>query len=190
MTGFQHTNDEQESFRSLFDSFKKPVHDYAMAITGDHDAAEDIAQEIFINLWKKRAGLARIENIDHYIFRMVRNECMDFFNKAARDVKLANALKTRMTANSNAAFNQIDYKETISLIDKGLITLSPQRRKIYQLSRHQGLSLEEIAHEMGLSYNTVKNHLVEALRQLRKYLQDHDVSYLTVLMTWILGNFF
>ena len=182
MNSFYHSDNEEENFKNLFENFKKPVHDYALAVTGDHDTAEDIAQEIFIRLWKKRDDLTRIEHIDNYVFRMVRNECMDFFNKVARDGKLAASLKMRMALGGNTTYNHLDYKETANLIEKGVAILSPQRKKIYQLSRRQGLSLHEIADQMGLSYNTVKNHLVEALKQLRKYLHDNDAAYLLILL--------
>lgn len=170
MAGLHHFENEQETFKRLFDTYKIPLHDYIQSITKSHEAAEDITQEIFIRLWKKRTELQQIENIDYYIYRMARNESMDFFNKAALDARLSNELKKRMSPAFNNVSMQMDSKEMSGLVQKGLSTLSPQRKLVYQLSRNQGLKLEEIAQQLNLSVNTVKNHLIAALQQLREYL--------------------
>jgi RNA polymerase sigma-70 factor (ECF subfamily) len=68
------------------------------------------------------------------------------------------------------------------LLDQAIGSLSPQRQKVYQLSRRQGLRMEEIAAEMGISFNTARNHLVEALRQIRQhYLNNLSVSLIPVV---------
>ncbi|MCC6286257.1 MAG: RNA polymerase sigma-70 factor [Chitinophagaceae bacterium] len=170
MTDPHHFENEHEIFKWLFETYKTPLHDYIQSITKSHEVAEDITQEIFIRLWKKRNELTQIENIDYYIYRMARNESMDFFNKVALDARLSSELKKRMSSSFNNVSTQMDSKEMSRLVQKGLSTLSPQRKLVYQLSRNQGLKLEEIARQLNLSVNTVKNHLIAALQQLREYL--------------------
>ena len=114
-----------------------------------------------------------IENIDFYIFRIARNECMRYFKKAAVETHMFQDLQKRMTSENNNVSEYINYKETEGLLDKAIASLSPQRQKVYLLSRRQGLRIEEIAAEMQISYNTVRNHLVEALRQIRHYYIEH-----------------
>ena len=81
--------------------------------------------------------------------------------------------KNLMTTESNDVSDYISYKETEAALDKAIASLSPQRQKVYMLSRRQGFRIEEIAAEMQISYNTVRNHLVEALRQIRQYYLEH-----------------
>ncbi len=87
----------------------------------------------------------QIENIDYYIFRIARNECMRYFKKAAVETQLFKDLQKRMTPGSNNITEYINYKETEALLNKAIASLSPKRQKVYQLSRRQGLRLEEIA---------------------------------------------
>jgi len=169
MDGSLDISSREGQFKVLFDRFKKPVHDYIRTITGSQDIAEEITQEVFIRLWKKKGFYGEIENMDFYIFRIARNECMRYFKKAAVETQLFRDLQKRMTAECNNITDYINYKETEALLDKAIASLSPQRQKVYHLSRRQGLRIEEIAAEMQLSYNTVRNHLVEALRQIRQY---------------------
>src|SRR5882762_5460894 len=102
MTDWSNKNDGYDQFVHLFHQYKVPIHDYVQAITGDHHTAEEITQEIFIKLWKKQADLQHIEHIEQYIFRMARNQSMDYFKKVALDAKLAGELKQRMTASRKA----------------------------------------------------------------------------------------
>ena len=174
-------SDREDRFKDLFVRFKKPVHDYIRTITGSHEIAEEIAQEVFIRLWKKMDAYHEIENIDYYIFRIARNESMRYFKKAAVETQLFRDLQKRMTGENNNITEYINYKETEALLDKAITSLSPQRQKVYLLSRRQGLKIEEIAEEMKLSGNTVRNHLVEALRQIRQYY----IQYLSIALVVI-----
>jgi RNA polymerase sigma-70 factor (family 1) len=176
MEGSLMIRDQEERFKTLFDLYKKPVHDYIRKITGSHELAEEITQVVFIRLWKKMGSYDQIENMDYYIFRIGRNECMRYFKKVAVETQLYKDLQKRMTAGSNNIIEHINYKETEALLNKAIDSLSPKRKKVYQLSRGEGLRIEEIAVEMKLSYNTVRNHLVEALRQIRKYYLLHFSS--------------
>jgi RNA polymerase sigma-70 factor (ECF subfamily) len=173
MDGSSDINRQQQEFKILFERFKKPVHDYVRSITGSGELAEEIAQEVFIRLWRKMGSYHEIENIDYYIFRIARNECMRYFRKAAVETHMLRDLQKRMTSENNNVSEYINYKETEGLLDKAIASLSPQRQKVYLLSRRQGLRIEEIAAEMQISYNTVRNHLVEALRQIRHYYMEH-----------------
>jgi len=182
MTGSSDMADVERQFKLLFDRYKKPIHDYIRIITASHEVAEEITQEVFIRLWKKRGSYAEIEQIDYYIFRIARNECMRYFKKAAVETQLFRDLQKRMTAEYDNINEYIDYKETETLLDQAINSLSPQRRKVYQLSRRQGLRIEEIAAEMGISYNTARNHLVEALRKIRNhYLKNLSVSLIPIV---------
>lgn len=173
MEGLSGISDPGDRFKILFTRFNKPVHDYVQTITGSHELAEEITQEIFIRLWRKRDSYDEIENFDSYIFRIARNECMRYFKRAAVETHMLHELQKRMTAENNNVTEYINLRESQGLLDKAIASLSPQRQKVYLLSRRQGLRIEEIAAEMQISYNTVRNHLVEALRQIRLYYIEH-----------------
>jgi RNA polymerase sigma-19 factor, ECF subfamily len=179
------TDINEQRFKILFERFKKPVHDYVRTITGSDELAEEIAQEVFIRLWRKMGSYDEIENIDYYIFRIARNECMRYFKKAAVETHMLQDLKKRMVTENNNVSEYINFKETEGLLDKAIASLSPQRQKVYLLSRRQGLRIEEIAAEMQISYNTVRNHLVEALRQIRHYYLEH-LSVAVLLISQVL----
>jgi RNA polymerase sigma-70 factor (ECF subfamily) len=174
-----------ESFKCLFDNYKNRVYGYVLTITRSPYAAEEITQEIFIKLWLCRDTLQEVDNIDGYIFAIARNKTLNHLRKAAYDVRLLRELSERAAP---ATANNVEERALVSeydrLLQDALALLSPQRRLVYQLSRDKGLNHEEIAHHLQLSRNTIKNHMVEALRFIRHYLRGHG-SVLAVLVVFV-----
>ena len=162
-----------KQFLKIFDIYKTPVHDYVYNITRNPYAAEEITQEIFIKLWKRKDKLAEIEQIDQYIFRMAHNSCMDWFMQIGKNSKLTRELGAKMKVAVNDVADNIDYNESKHLLQKAIAGLSPRRKYVYELSRNEGLKIHEIADRMGLSFDTVKHHLSAALSQIRKQFTLH-----------------
>ncbi|HXB94498.1 MAG TPA: RNA polymerase sigma-70 factor [Puia sp.] len=178
-----------QSFKCLFDNYKNRVYGYVFAITRSPYAAEEITQEIFIKLWLCRDVLQGVDNIDGYVFTVARNKTLNYLRKAAYDVRLLRELTQRAAPETG---NNVEERSLMSEYDRllhdALALLSPQRRLVYELSRERGLNHEEIASRLQLSRNTVKNHMVEALRFIRHYLGEHG-SVLVVLAA-IIKNLF
>jgi RNA polymerase sigma-70 factor (family 1) len=164
---------DDETFKRLFDNYKNRLYGYVLAIARSPYTAEEITQEIFIKLWLCRDILHEVDNLDGYIFTIARNKTLNHLRKAAYDVKLLRELQERAMPENNNVEERALLTEYDRLLRDALAHLSPQRRLVYQLSRDRGLNHEEIAHHLHLSRNTVKNHMVEALRHLRHYLGEH-----------------
>lgn len=180
---------EEPAFRILFDRYKNRVFGYAYAMTHSHDMAEEIAQEIFIKLWQRRDLLAQVQNADAYIFTMVRHRCIHFLQKTLADKKGLQQLADRMQYLSVSNEEQTIESEYRALLQRAVSGLSPQRKQVFQLSRGKGMSLEEIAIHLGLSRNTVKNHLVEALKQVKATLSEHGLGMLLLFLALLEENF-
>jgi RNA polymerase sigma-70 factor (family 1) len=169
-----------DPFKRLFDSYKNRIYGYVLAIAHSPYAAEEITQEIFIKLWLCRDLLPEVENLDGYIFTIARNRTLNHLRKAAYDTRLLRELQELAMPQNNNVEERALVTEYDQLLRDALSRLSPQRRLVFQLSRDRGLNHEEIAEQLHLSRNTVKNHMVEALRFIRSYLGQHG-SVLVVI---------
>jgi RNA polymerase sigma-70 factor (family 1) len=179
-------HDGQGEFLELFERYKLRVHGYIQSITGDFHVAEELTQEVFIRLWKKRDKYHEIENKDQYIFRMAHNASMNWFQKLALDARLAKEVKNRLQVSNNNVDDHLSLKEAQALLEKALETLSPKRREVFELSRKKGLKLQEIADEMGISFHTANHHLVAALQQIRSYFLEHSKDRALILLVFAL----
>ena len=179
-------NPEEAEFLQLFELYKIRVHGYIQSITGDFHVAEELTQEVFIRLWKKRDSFDQIANKDQYIFRMAHNASMNWFQKMALDARLAKEVKNRLQVYNNNVDDHVTLKEAQALLEKALLTLSPKRREVFELSRKKGLKLQEIADQMGISFHTANHHLVAALQQIRQYFLLHSTDRALILLVFAL----
>lgn len=169
------------SFEDIFHLYKERIHSYVLAIVKSGEHAGEITQEILIKLWLCREMLDQVENLDAYIYVIARNKALNHLRKAAYDVRLLNELKNFMPAEQNNVADHMAVRDYELLVSQAVDALSPQRRKVYQLSRVEGLNHDEIAERLRLSKNTVKNHLVESLKQIRNHL--HRAGGAALLLT-------
>lgn len=176
---------EQEFIR-LFNAYRSPVQAYIQTVTADRYVAEELTQELFLKLWRNNSRWKDIENMDQYIMRMAHNACMTWFRKLALDARLIREIKNRLQLESNNVENHMAYREAQQLLDHALSTLSPQRRKAFELSRKQGLKLSEIAESMGVSFHTANHHLQAALDHIRQHLVVHARDHATIIFASIL----
>lgn len=178
----------ESDFKNLFHNYKSRVYSYALLITHSKSAAEDLTQEVFMKCWACRDSLPHVNNVEQYLFAIVRNKSLNYLRNAARQKKLLLQLYSRMEPPAAAtADEKIIQAQHGQLLDEAVGSLSPKRRMVYQLSRNEGLNHHEIALQLHCSTNTVKNHMAEALRSIRAYLAKNDSSiFITILLSFFL----
>ncbi|HEU4607497.1 MAG TPA: RNA polymerase sigma-70 factor [Chitinophagaceae bacterium] len=167
---------QETRFRQIFEEYKNRVFGYVLAITHSHQDAEEITQELFIKLWSSRELLPEIKDIDKYIFVMAKNRTFNYLRQMANNEKLLDEVSKRMVASEQDADVRALEANYQKLLEEAMNRLSPQRKLAYELSRHRGMDLTAIAQQMKISKNTAKNHLTEALKQIRAYLAQNGIG--------------
>jgi RNA polymerase sigma-70 factor (family 1) len=147
------------------------------------ELAEDLVHEVFMKVWTLRETLAIRSSLSAYLYRASRNHAINMLERIAADRELRQAVIRRLEAvleeDLSEAARLQRYEE---LLNQSLEAMPPQRRRVYELCRRQGLSYDEAAAELGLSRNTVKDHMAKALRFLRKDLLDRRDLVLLILL--------
>ena len=158
-----------KAFETLFRQYYTPLCLYAASITGETDVAEEIVEELFYVLWKDREKLKNVRSFSSYLFQMARFTVYDYFDRLIVSEKYTNEyLQDACQAESEE--ETLFVRELQSIINRTVERMSPQRSKIYRMSREEGLSNDEIAKRLDISKRTVENHLTAALAILRKVL--------------------
>jgi RNA polymerase sigma-70 factor (ECF subfamily) len=172
----------EAAFTEIFYHYTKPVYNFIFNKTKSTLTTEEIVQEVFIKLWANREQLPEISNYRAYIYTMASNKTYDWLRKMANDDKLKKYTWNTVQSLSNNTEESLNLKESRELISKAVEQLSPQRKKIFLLSRQEGLTRAEIAQHLNLSVNTVNNHLNESLRLVKEYLQNETESSLSLFI--------
>ncbi len=165
ITEFQ--NGDKESYRLLFNLLYPSMCLYAKKFLGDYDDAEDITQEVFIELWHQRAKFESLNQIKAFLYLSIKNRCLNFQKHLT--IK-ENYSKTILGSHEQLFEEFIIEAEVVQQINNAIINLPEQRKQIILLSI-QGLKNNEIAESLQISINTVKLQKKIAYKQLREKLK-------------------
>lgn len=173
--------DDTLAFAELYSRYRHEVYAYAMSLVKLSDVAEDLLQDVFVRIWDARHKIAIKKDFRPYLFRVCHNRAYDVHLEMAKNQKLKDRLLSHYNVSADPFAEQ--GSSYAQLLEQALDTLSPQRRRIYEMCKREGKSYEEVAHELGLSINTVRNHMVQAIALLRSYLQQYGkLAALLVLL--------
>ena len=180
----QVANDDEQAFRVVFDHYKATFHATAFKMTRSKDIAEEIIQEVFVTLWVKRKLVAVAKNPEGYLFTILHNYIYSHFRKLAQERRLESMIEQEREDSDNYIEALLIEKENRTILENVISQLPHQQRLIYKLAKQEGVSRDEIARQLNLSPNTVRNHLAAAVEYLRIYFKK-SVSAIILIIAWI-----
>ena len=158
-----------EAFERLFFQYQPRLVHFLIGLTHDKEVSRDMAQDLFLSLWKDREKLKNVQSFSSYLFQMARFTVYDYFDRLIVSEKYTT--EYLMEASSAESEEEALFvRELQSIINHTVEQMSPQQSRIYRMSREEGLSNDEIATRLNISKRTVENHLTAALSILRKVL--------------------
>ncbi|MBN9380211.1 MAG: RNA polymerase sigma-70 factor [Chitinophagaceae bacterium] len=173
---------DEPAFRKVFEAYRRPLYAYIIYLIKSEVLADEIIQDVFLRVWLNRLMLREVRNFRAWLYTIAKNRIIDVIKLRAKEALL---METAPDPVLNCeAEDRIREKEYASLLHEAISQLSPKQQLIYQLSREKGLKLNEIAVKLNLSSNTVKSHLMHALRTIRKYVQPHLHVILAILLLY------
>ena len=175
---------DETAFRVIYDNYRRKIYAYTIRLTESEAIADDIIQDVFMKVWVNRQSLEGIDNFNAWLHTVARNHIADVMKIIAK-ARVSHQQWAQKAVNgiTNNTEESIADKENQQLLQQALNRLSPQQRLIYHLTRHEGTKHADIAGQLQISRNTVKTHLVHALRSIRNYLQlNSDQALLAVII--------
>lgn len=161
-----------KSFESLFHHYYPGMCSYAESLTKKTNIAEEIAQDVFYNIWKNRAELRITTSWQSYLYRAVFNNSMMYLRKVKREMPLDERWAESQAHTSEDPSEELSAKELNAVILYTLQNLPERTRQIFNMSRFEGLKYKEIAEKLSISVKTVEANMGKALKALRISLEE------------------
>jgi len=170
---------DEKAFEKVFHHYRHKIYNYACHLLEDRDKADELVQEVFLKVWLLRDRIPTIAKFDAWLFIIARNRIFDMLKLLSRELSAREQMALAYGPEPETAENQLIIKENEELLRHALRQLSPRQQLIFDLSRHQGMKHEEIASRLHISRNTVKTHLVHAIKTLRNAI---NIFYSGILL--------
>lgn len=161
---------DRKVFEKLFKSYYKELCRFAMRYVREEVASEEIVQEVFINIWERRAALNINSSIKAYLFTAVRNRSFNYIKLQLPKEHLKTDVDVLSEIQIDHSEDDLRLEELKGYVNDAIDGLPKKCKAIFILSRTGGLTYNEIAIELDISVKTVENQVGLALKKLREKL--------------------
>jgi RNA polymerase sigma-70 factor (family 1) len=158
---------DEKAYTEVYQTFFPSLVSFIIKIVKIRQVAEDIANEIFLNLWQRREKLDSIQSLNAYLFTAARNRSINALKAIVRSQSAMNQVRQSFQPRSIDAETNLLGKEYVSFIKEQIAELPPKAKQVFTLCREEGLSYEQVAFKLGISRNAVKGHMVASIKKLR-----------------------
>ena len=161
-----------EAFRELYDRLYSRTYRLAYGMTGRHELAEDLTQEIFIRTYQKLAKFDMRSSFATWFYRLAINHSLNYRKREMKDIHKGSEIDDQLPsgAEQNIESNVLG-QQIQSQINRALISLKPTHRMVVILKDVEGLNIAEIADRMNCSQGTVASRLFRARDLLARKLE-------------------
>jgi len=160
-------NNDQAAYLEIYDRYKVLLQNHAIRKLPEMDDVEDILQELFIDLWEKRANIHLTTGLGNYLYTAVRNRIFNLFYKRQRQTTYLNSLTAVIEKGEYVTDITLREKEFSEIIRNEINLLPPRMREVFLLHRNESLTYKEIADLLGTSELTVATQIKKSLKTLR-----------------------
>jgi len=161
---------------------------YAKQFTKTKEIAEEVVQDVFLNVWEQKGNLNITGSLKAYLFASVRNRCLDYLKHLQVVHKFNEKYSHLLNEAEDLYFFSRESGESLLIADQlkkevseAIDSLPDQCRKIFLMSRFEGLKHQEIANSLGITKNTVQHQVSIALGKLRESLKKHLILFVPLL---------
>lgn len=172
------------AFRQIFDALFSNLTKFSFSFVHSKEAATEIVDELFVQLWIKRADIMKINDLRVYLYTATKNASLNYISKKANQIESEPYENLIVNMTDLVSPEQIMItKEILQKIKEAVDSLPPRCKLIFKFVREDGLSYSEVAEILGLSIKTIDSQMVIAVSRIRGKLMNviettHNKIYL------------
>ena len=172
---------DETAFSIIFKTYYVDLVLFAVTFVRDKQAAEEIAQDVFIRLWENRECVIITSSLRSFLLKSIQNRCID----TIRHLKIVDNYQSKLQNHplllENDTENYVLYSELEDDLKKALGKLPEDISKIFLLNRFEGFTYAEIASQLDISVRMVEVRMGKALSLLKQYLKDYLITILIMV---------
>lgn len=171
---------DARAFEALYQRHAAAMYAYAFRKVPVPAIVEDLLQEVFTNLYRRRAELEHVENVPSYLYNALRNRILNELRNSLLHAQHHQQMAAAPSADLHINYDLRELEKAFALaLDK----LTERSREIFLLSRRDHLTYREIAEKLGISVKAVEKHMSRTLGIMREELKDFGVVGALVIVS-------
>jgi len=188
----------EAAFTALFRLFYKSLYNFAMQYVHQPEVAEEVVNDVFIKIWKQKATLLEIQNLESYLFIAVKNGSLNYIKQYSHYHIAIDDDNTGKLVSLHNPEQDIEWKELYFKLQQAVNDLPDQCRTVFRLVKEEGFRMKQVAEILGISPRTVETQLYRAIKRLdgvlneqyqrKKSNQDKTLSAILFILVPLLTN--
>lgn len=170
---------DEKAFREIYLRYWKEIFVVAYRKTGNRELAEELTQNIYLDLWRKRESVT-IKEMRHYLFTAVKYAVINHIKSQMVQQKYMDQMQTALDRDSVSSDQLLLVHDLEEAIQKGVSLLPHKTKEVFRLSRIENQTVKEIARQLNITEKAVEYHITRSLKTMRYYLKD----YLTIFLIY------
>lgn len=158
---------DHEAYAEIYRRYHVLLYLYAYKKLNDKEAAKDLIQEIFLNLWNKRESYTITTDVASYLYRATRNRAFDIFAHKKVEQQYLDSMQNFLDTDTSTTDHLLRHNEITAIIEREIQQMPKGMREVFELSRKHYLSHKEIAEQLDMSEEAVNKQIKRALKTLR-----------------------
>ncbi|MEH3112407.1 RNA polymerase sigma factor [Pedobacter terrae] len=179
-------NGQDSAFRWMFDQHFKKIYAFCFRLLKNRELAEEVCHDALLSVWVHRAKLNEDLPLAPYLYTITRRLTLNALRNIATSEKMMNQLWLDIEKVSNNTEESVMLSDLKRFTTSSIAILPAKQQLVFKLSRYDGLNYDEIGEKLGISRNTVKNHLIAALKTLRNHFNTSDMGCFLVLCSFLM----
>ncbi len=174
---------DEVAFTNVYQSFTPSLASFILKLTRSDALVDEIIQETFFQVWVSRDKLSEVREPRAWVFRIAANISYSYLRRLLTEKKVLKNIISEPGKDWSAA-ETLQVNMLLNTVQEVVNDLSPQRKKVYLLSREAGLTVPQIAEALNLSPNTVRNTLQSSLGAIRDHLlkKGYQMAVISLLL--------
>jgi len=164
----------ESNFEEVFKTYFGPLCNYVNSYLKDWESSREIVQGTFMKVWENKDTININTSAKSYLYSAVRNRMIDAIRSDKKFSEYKNTVNVSEVDENVEQMNSYVIREEIM---KSMDKLKPKMRKIFSLSKIEGLTYNEIAAYLNISKRSVEDNVAKALRILKEDLQDNEIIF-------------
>ena len=164
------------SFDKLFHKYADRLYHFSFKYLKSIEEAEEVVQAVFLYIWENREGLKPEYSFNSYLFTIASNMVKKAFQKKARENQFKDDLLTLFIEQHGNIEQTVVYKVLLKKVERIIDSMPPKRKEAFVKRKYNNWPVKEIAAHMGVSPNTIENHLSAAQKQILSELEKEQLT--------------
>ena len=182
-------NGEQEAFERLFKKYHDKLFYFSFRYLRSKEEAEELVQDIFMKIWEIKEDINPFYSFNNYLFTIARNTLFNIHRKKINVKAYKDYLVHFFVEYSQDATDVPQFNDTKEYIDRCIAELPDQQKKVFRLSRFEGLSYKEISEMLNISSRTVEAHIRLAMKSIKSKLKNERIFALLLFLEVVSKGF-